>query len=164
MTRTDAVRMATEMSTNVRFRRRLRRLIVVSTVMLGSITLLAVLSTDARPITIGLLAAGWLLMPTLLYAGLDRPRLRYLLMVPATLVTAGLIVVANGVEAGPTARLGWWLITGGVLFGGGLGGWFWYRWMPVPGHLEDPFSSGRISLIAIHVGLILIGMGLVLTA
>jgi hypothetical protein len=164
MTRTDSVRMPSEMSVNVRFRRRLRRLIVVSAVMLGSITLLAALSTDARPVTIGLLATGWLLMPTLLHAGLDRPRLRYLLMMPATLVSVGLIVVASGAEPGTMAGTGWWLVTAGVLLGGGLGGWFWYRWMPVPSQLDDPFSPGRIALIAIHVALILIGIGLVLAA
>jgi hypothetical protein len=164
MTRTDAVRMPSEMSADVRFRRRLRRLIVVSAVMLGAITLLAALSTDARPVTIGLLAAGWLLMPTLLHAGLDRPRLRYLLIVPATLVSVGSIVVASGVEPGSTAAIGWWLIAGGVLFGGGLGSWFWYRWMPVPDQLDDPFSPGRIALIAVHVALVVIGMALVIAA
>lgn len=164
ITQPETVPAPSEMSTDGRFRRRLRRLIVVSAVMLGSITLVAALSTDATPITIGLLTAGWLLMPTLLYAGLDRPRLRYSLMLPATLVSVGLIAVATGAESGSMAATGWWLVTSGVLFGGGLGSWFWYRWMPVPDGLDDPFSPGRITLIGIHVALIVIGLALVIAA
>lgn len=151
-----------EMSADPRFRRRVRRLVVVSAVMLGAITLLAALGTDARPVAIGMLASGWLLMPTLLYASMDRPRLRYLLALPATLVAVGLVMVATGLEGSAGATTGWWLITAGVLFGGGLGTWFWYRWMPVPPSLDDPFAPGRIALIALHVALIVVGMGLVI--
>lgn len=153
-----------ELSDDPRFRGRIRRLVVVSTVMLGSITLLAALSTEAPPLVIGLLAAGWLLMPTLLHASIDRPRLRYLLALPACLVAAGLLLVATGIDDGGMAAAGWWSITAGVLLGGGLGTWFWYRWMPVPNWLDDPFSPGRITLIAIHIALVLIGMGMVIAA
>lgn len=151
-----------EMSDDRRFRGRLRRLIAISAVMLGSITLLAVTSADPSALVVAMLAAGWVLMPTLLYAGLDRPSVRYLLVVPATLVTAGLVSVALH---GPLeSAVGWWVITAGVLFGGGLGAWFWYRWMPVPDQFDDPFSSGRIALIAIHVALIVVGIFLVIAA
>lgn len=163
-TQPDTVSAPSEMSTGQRFVHRLERLIVVSTVMLGTITLLAALSTDATPLTIGLLAAGWALMPALLYLSLERPKFRYLLMLPATLVSVGLFVVATGVDSGSMASVGWWLITAGVLFGGGLGSWFWYRWLPVPERLTDPFSPGRIALIAIHVTLIAIGIALVIAA
>jgi hypothetical protein len=158
--RLDAATVPREQSTDPRFCGRLRRLVVVSAVMLGSIALLAALS-DAPPFGIGLLASGWILMPTLLRAGVKRPRVRYLLALPATLVTAGLIATVTHLDAGSDATLGWWLITAGVALGGGLGMWFWYRWLPVPESLDDPFSSGRIALIATHVALILAGIGLV---
>lgn len=161
MTRPGVAPVRPEMSTARRFRGRLRRLVVVSSVALGLITLFAALATDAPPLVIGLLASGWILMPVLLYASMDRPRIRYLLALPATLVAAGLITVAVDFEGETITRVGWWLITAGVLFGGSLGTWFWYRWMPVPEALEDPFSPGRIALIAVHVGLVVIGMGLV---
>lgn len=153
-----------EMSTDPRFRRRLRRLVVVSAVMLGWLTLLALLATEAEPTTIWLLAVGWVLMPTVLYASLDRPRLRYLLALPASLVAVGLVFVATGDLTSPVATLGWWSITAGILLGGGLGMWLWYRWMPVPSALDDPFSPGRIALIAGHVSLILVGVALVIAA
>lgn len=160
--RLAAVPVHTEKSTDPRFCGRLRRLILVSAVVLGLITLLAGVTTDAPPVAVGMLAAGWVLMPTLLYAGLDRPRLRYLLAVPATLVAAGLISVLAHLEGGPVAQMGWWLITAGALYGGGLGIWFWYRWMPVPEALDDPFSPGRIVLISIHVALIVVGVAMVI--
>lgn len=113
---------------------------------------------------INLLAAGWLLMPTLLFASIDRPKLRSLLTLPATLVAAGLVIVATGGEGDSMFIAGWWTITAGVLFGGGLGAWFWYRWMPIPKALDDPFSVGRMALITFHVTLILVGIGLVIAA
>ncbi len=160
----DETTVSPEMSTDRRFRGRLRRLVVVSAIMLGAITLLAVVATNAPPAVIGVLALGWVLMPTLLYASMERPRLRHLLVLPATLVAVGLIAVATGLEGSPMADVGWWLVAGGVLFGGALGMWFWYRWLPVPRALDDPFSAGRITMIVIHVAMIMVGMGLVIFA
>jgi hypothetical protein len=60
----------------------------------------------------------------------------------------------------PTDRVaaaGWLLMTGGVALGGGLGLWLWYRLLPVPASLDDPFSCGRWALVALHVGLIVAG-------
>lgn len=155
---------STEMSTDPRFCARLRRLVLVSSVMLGLITLLAALSSEAPPLVIGLLALGWILMPTLLDASIERPHLRYLLALPATLVAGGLISVAIRFEGEPGAQAGWWLITAGVALGGILGAWFWFRWMPVPERLDDPFSPGRIALITAHVALIVIGVALVIAS
>lgn len=151
-----------EMSTDRRFLGRLRRLVVVSSAMLGLIALLAALSTEAPPLVLGLLASGWILMPVLLFTSISRPRIRYLLALPATLVALGLVFVALDFQGDPIALVGWWLITAGVLFGGGLGTWFWYRWMPVPQALDDPFSPGRIALIAVHIALVVVGVALVI--
>jgi hypothetical protein len=49
-----------------------------------------------------------------------------------------------------------------VLFGGGLGSWFWYRWMPVPEQLDDPFAPRRIALIVTHIALVVVGMALII--
>lgn len=152
----------TEMSLNRRFQARLRRLTLVSSVALGLIFLLAVTTTDAGWVATGLLLGGWVLMPTLLYAGLERAWFRYLLTAPATMVSAGLFLVAVGFDGPPVELAGWWLITAGVMFGGSLGAWFWYRLLPVPRRLEDPFSTGRWTLISVHVGLVVIGATLVL--
>ena len=65
------------------------------------------------------------------------------------------------VPEGQVARAGWVLITTGVFLGGILGAWFWFRWLPVPAALADPFSRGRWALIAIHVCLIVFGLALV---
>jgi hypothetical protein len=150
-----------EMSLDSRFQGRLRRLILVSSVALGVIFLLAVVTTDAGWLARGLLLGGWILMPSLLIVGLGRPWFRYLLSVPATLVSAGLLIVTLGFNGTPQALTGWWLITAGVLFGGGLGTWFWFRLVPVPDRLTDPFATGRWALISVHVGLVLIGMAMV---
>lgn len=162
--RLDLAPVPKELSTDQRFLGRLRRLVVVSSVVLGLIALFAALSTEASSLVIGLLVSGWILMPALLHAGIDRPRIRYLLALPATLVAAGLISVAVGFAGEPAAQIGWWLITAGVLVGGSLGTWFWYRWMPVPGALQDPFSPGRLALIGVHVALVIIGVVLVIAA
>jgi hypothetical protein len=53
-------------------------------------------------------------------------------------------------------------MTAGVLFGGMLGVWFWFRWLPVPRGLHEPFSRARWGLIGVHVSLIVAGIGLVL--
>jgi hypothetical protein len=149
------------MSSDPRFEGRLRRLAAVSSVALGLIAVLALTTTDAGPMPLALLFAGWPLMPALLRAGIDRPRWRYLLAAPASMVTAGLLMVTLGFTGPPIALTGWWMITTGVLLGAGLGAWFWFRWLPVPASLDDPFSTGRWSLITVHVALIVVGMALV---
>jgi hypothetical protein len=156
---TKTVRPQVEMSKDVRFERRLRRLVGVSLVFLGVIAFLAWAKADADARTLALLVSGWILMPTLLFVSISKPLWRYLLAVPAVLMIVGLLRTTLDAD---TAVFGWWLITAGIAIGGTLGTWFWYRWLPVPSHLDDPFSPGRWALVAIHVGLVLAGIVLVL--
>ena len=109
-----------------------------------------------------LLAAGWVLMPVILAASLRRPMLRYALVVPATLVTLGLLGMVF--DTSGTELLGWAMLTAGILLGGTLGMWFWYRWMPVPRAFDDPYGTARMILVAIHIGLVLVGAAIVFTA
>ena len=51
----------------------------------------------------------------------------------------------------------------GILLGSVLGLWFWYRVLPVPAALDDPFSPGRWTLIGIHIALIVLGLMLNVT-
>lgn len=139
----------------------MKRLIAVSAVALGLISVLVYATTDAGWVATGLMMAGWVSMPTLLARGLAKPPLRYLLVVPAGLVSTSLMIVALGFDGSPIAWVGWWLMTAGVLVGATLGGWLWYRWMPVPRVLQKPFSAGRRTLIAIHAGLVVAGGALV---
>jgi hypothetical protein len=44
-----------------------------------------------------------------------------------------------------------------------LGLWFWYRLLPVPASLDDPFSPGRWTLIAVHIAAIVVGVVLAST-
>jgi hypothetical protein len=133
----------------------------VGAVALGLIWGLAVTTLEA-PAGVGIaLGVGWLLMPMTLVASLARPRLRYALVVPASLVSLGLLAVSIGwLPSDPPAAAGWLLMTGGVIFGGGLGLWFWYRLLPVPRVLDGPLSRGRWGLIGLHVALIVAGFGL----
>ena len=147
-----------ELSADPRFARRVRRLIAVSVVALGVITLLA-WDDGASGMAVALLAVGWATMPSVLAVSLRAPRTRYLLVVPATVVTLGLLLVSTS-DAG-SARLGWWSITAGVGLGGVLGMWLWYRLMPVPRCLDDPFAAGRWALITVHVAAIAVGVVLV---
>jgi hypothetical protein len=62
----------------------------------------------------------------------------------------------------PLARAGWVLVTAGILLGGVLGGWFWFRWLPVPASLDAPFAPGRWVLVAVHVSMIVAGLALVM--
>jgi len=99
-------------------------------------------------------------MPTILAASLSRPSLRFALIVPAGAVSIGLIgMVMTGPEATVT---GWVLITVGILLGGFLGVWFWFRWLPVPRILNDPFGWPRMALVGLHLALILVGAVLVI--
>ena len=143
------------------FAHRVRRLVFVSAIALGVITLLAVRS-GGPTWSVVLLAAGWVLMPVILAASLRRPMLRYALVVPATLVTLGLLGMVFGTSG--TELLGWAMLTAGILLGGTLGMWFWYRWMPVPRAFDDPYGTARMILVAIHIGLVLVGAAIVFTA
>jgi hypothetical protein len=154
-----------ELTHDPRFRRRVVRLAAVSAVALGLVWGLAVTTLDVPTAVEWALAAGWLLMPTLLLGSLSLPRLRYGLVVPASLVSLGLLAVVVGRLPGePAAAAGWLLMTAGIWFGGALGLWLWYRLMPVPDALDDPFSAGRWALIALHVSLVVTGIALAATA
>lgn len=154
-----AHRRTVELSTDRRFAGRVRRLALTSVVALGIIWGLAAATLEAPSFIGAGLALGWLLMPSILVASLADPRWRYALVFPASLVGSSLfaISVAWPPEA-PLAAVGWVLMTCGVLLGGLLGLWFWYRLVPVPKTLDDPFSPGRLGLIRAHVVLIVIGL------
>ena len=157
----SARRIPVELSPDRRFERRVKRLAAVSSVALGLIWALVVATIDAPPPIDTVFAAGWLLMPSTLVASLRYPRLRYGLVIPASLVSIGLLAVCVGwLPAEPTIALGWILITAGVALGGGLGLWFWFRLLPVPARLDDPFSTGRWALIGVHIALVVAGIGL----
>lgn len=151
-----------ELTTDSRFTRRVVRLAITSTVALALIWILCEVTLQANP-AIGIsLAGGWLLMPVILGLSVRWPRLRYGLIVPSTLVSVALLTLcATALPENSVAAGGWLLVTGGVLFGVVLGAWFWFRWMPVPIGLTDPFSRGRLALIVVHVSLIVTGLGLV---
>jgi hypothetical protein len=151
-------RSGVELSADPRFAGRIRRLAGTSVVALGLIWGLAA-RIDAHP-AVGLaLAAGWLLMPLTLWLSLRHPMLRYGLIVPSALVGLALVALcATALPGDPLARAGWLTLTVGILVGGGLGGWFWFRWLPVPAALDDPFAPGRWLLVAVHVGLVCAGL------
>lgn len=149
------------MTADRRFGARVVRLAVTSAVALGLIFALWVASHPALSAAGAALGSGWILMPALLLLSLRRPALRYSLAVPAALVTLALIEISLVQPAPALAHAGWLLICGGIVLGGLLGGWFWFRLLPVPRSLDDPFAPGRWALIAVHVGLILAGMGVV---
>jgi hypothetical protein len=154
-------RVHVELTRDRRFDRRVARLTVVSAVALGLVWSLVVTTLEAPPEVEAAFAAGWLLMPTTLASSLLYPRLRYGLVLPASLVSIGLLAVCLGwLPADPAVAFGWILMTAGVALGGGLGLWLWYRLLPVPGALDDPFSAGRWALIATHVALIVGGFAL----
>lgn len=147
-----------ELTADAGMTRRVRRLVAVSAVALGVIVLLAV-RDDGPGWVVALLAVGWVLMPVFLWASLSRPRLRYLLMLPATAVTIGLVGMT--IAAGGTSAVGWLILTLGIASGGFLGLWFWYRWFPVPFALDDPYGMPRIGLVGLHVGLVLVGVAVI---
>ncbi|MDQ3780086.1 MAG: hypothetical protein M3354_06035 [Chloroflexota bacterium] len=150
------------MRSDPRFDGRIRRLAATSVVALGLIWLLAELTLDAHPAIGATLAGGWVLMPAVLWLSLGRPALRYGLAVPSTLVTVGLAAICvTALPADAAVRAGWQLVTAGILCGGLLGIWFWFRWLPVPAALHEPFALGRSLLIGIHVALIVVGLLLV---
>lgn len=151
----------TELSADRAFSWRIRRLALVSLVALGIVWALAVNTLDAPPVVGSALLAGWVLMPAVLIASLAWPVARYGLVVPASLVTLGLLAIVVGwLPASPAANAGWVLILLGVGLGGVMGLWLWYRLLPVPAALDAPFSRARWLLIGVHVALIVAGIAL----
>jgi len=107
------------------------------------------------------LLAGWVLMPAVLVASLAWPIARYGLVVPASLVTLGLLaIVVAWLPPSPWAAAGGVLMLLGIGLGSVMGLWLWYRLLPVPVALEHPFSAARWRLIVAHVALIVGGMAL----
>ncbi|MES1204413.1 MAG: hypothetical protein ABUS79_00625 [Pseudomonadota bacterium] len=159
-------RVGVEMSADPAFLGRVRRLAAVSAIDLGLLWALAVATLDEGHGAIRLaLLAGWLTMPTVLAASLWRPAVRLLVAVPAVLVGGALIAIClTALPPNGAARAGWLTTTAGILFGGFLGSWFWYRWLPVPASLRNPFSRARLGLIAAHVTLVVVGQILVALA
>jgi hypothetical protein len=147
-----------ELSDDARFVGRIRRLGVVSLVAPGLIWWLALTRlTVPQPLLVALFT-GWLLMPAVLFTSISFPTIRLLLIVPAALITAPVFaIVAGWLPGQPGPALGWILLAGGLLLGAVLGGWFWFRWAPVPDALMNPFAPARGRLIAIHVALICVG-------
>jgi hypothetical protein len=143
---------------------RVRRLAVTSAWALGVIWLLWVFTVGHTPLAGAALVLGWMLMPTLLWASLDRPSLRIGLVAPATLVIGGVLGIAFGPLPDGIARTGWLALGAGLAFGGVLGGWLWFGWLPVPAALRDPFARLRLRLIGAHVALVLAGMAIVAVA
>ncbi len=151
-----------ELTDDPGFARRIIRLALTSCVALGLVWWLAITTLDGHPVIGISLAAGWLLMPSLLLLSLRRPRLRYTLVLPSSLVGLPLLAIsAASLATEPAARVGWLLLSVGILFGGGLGIWFWFRWLPVPAYLHDPFSRGRWLLVGLHIGMVVGGLILV---
>lgn len=156
-------RTGVEMSGDPLFLPRIRRLASVSSVALGIVWLLAMTTTEPHSAAIdGALLAGWIVMPTVLWSSIRRPQIRPLVFVPSALVTLGLVALClTALPGDVSVRAGWVLVTGGIVFGGVLGGWFWFRWFPVPEMLDAPFSSARWALIGVHVAMIVVGLALV---
>jgi hypothetical protein len=149
----------TELTGDRLFGHRVRRLVAISSVALGVIWGLAFVE-EASVWILVLLVVGWVSMPTILAASLSRPSLRYALVVPASAVSFGLIGMVRAASQDTVA--GWLLITAGILLGGFLGVWFWFRWLPVPRILDDPFGRPRVALVGLHLALILVGVALVI--
>ncbi|MBD0329913.1 MAG: hypothetical protein ICV64_07410 [Thermoleophilia bacterium] len=148
-----------ERSHDARFAGRLRRLAAVSVPGLGSIGLLAHTTLETGMLLVASLYAGWALMPTLLLLGVARPLLRYALALPSALVGVPLLVICvRHLPADGLAAAGWLAVTAGILLGGLLGLWFWFRLLPVPAALDDPFARGRWTLVALHVALVVGGL------
>ncbi len=150
-----------EISADPRFAGRVRRLAATAAVALGLIWALAATTLDVPPLIVVMLALGWITMPAILVASLARPWLRYALVIPSTLVGTGLLAIsAVWLPANVIAAAGWLLMTAGILLGGLLGLWFWFRLVPVPRVLDDPFAPGRMALIGVHIALIVAGLSL----
>jgi hypothetical protein len=143
---------------------RVRRLAITSAWALGVIWLLWALTVARAPLVGVALALGWILMPTVLWASLHRPSLRFGLILPATLVTGGVASVAFGPLPDDVTRAGWLALLAGLGMGGVQGAWLWFGWFPVPPAFRDPLAKTRLRLIVAHVTLVLLGMVLVTAA
>jgi hypothetical protein len=153
------------MTSDPRFAGRVMRLAGTSAVALGVIFVQWAATAPGRIAILIALGAGWILMPLILWLSLRRPALRYGVVAPAGLIGLALAAICLGdLPTSPIARSGWVLVACGVWFGALMGVWFWLRWLPVPGRLHDPNSPGRWALIALHVGLIVAGLGLLLAS
>ena len=71
---------------------------------------------------------------------------------------------AANASAAALLALTWSLVLAGILLGGTLGIVFWYRWVSVPRRFNDPFGPARMALVAIHIGLVLVGAAIVFNA
>jgi hypothetical protein len=164
---TDTLRgrpLPVELSADEHFAGRVRRLAFTAMVALGVVCALAVVTLPAPPAVDLALLVGWLLMPAILFASLADARWRYALVIPSSLVGFALLAIcAVWLPDTAIASAGWLLVTAGILIGAVLGLWFWYRLLPVPALLDDPFSPGRWTLIAVHVALIVVGVALAST-
>jgi hypothetical protein len=109
--------------------------------------------------------AGWILMPVTLVVSLSVLGARYWLALPSTLVSLGLLAIVIGwLPAEPLPAMGWLLMTVGVMLGGAMGLWLWFRVLPVPASMDDPVAPGRWVLIGVHMGLVVAGALLVVAA
>ena len=149
------------MTSDPRFTRRVIRLAAPSVVALAVLWFLEARTVAASPLIGVSLAWGWILMPSILVGSVRRPRLRYAVAIPASLVSVGLIAICLSLPQHPVAAAGWILTTVGTLLGAVLGLWFWFGLLPIPSALADPFSRGRWTLISIHVALIVSGILLI---
>jgi hypothetical protein len=141
-----------------------RRLAITSAWALGVIWLLWALTVGRGTLVGVALALGWILMPAVLWASLQRPSLRLGLIIPATLVTSGVAAIAFGPLPDNVTRAGWLALLAGLAMGGVQGAWLWFGWFPVPSELRDPFAKARLRLIFAHVTLVVSGMLLVTAA
>ena len=152
-----------ELTDDRRITRRVKRLAGTSAVALGLVWVLATTTLGTPPVVDFALFSGWILMPTVLVLGLRRPAIRYWLVVPSTLVSLALLAISMAwLPPEPVAATGWLLTTAGVLLGGVMGAWFWFRVVPVPTSLDDPSATGRWAFIVVHVALITTGLLLVI--
>ena len=151
-----------EMSSDPAFRPRVRRLALVSAVMLGWIWALVMATLDADPAIELTLLLGWIGMAAVLGLSLRLAWIRRFIAFPSVLVVTALVAVCLiALPDDHVARVGWFLLTAGILLGAGIGAWFWYRWLPVPKPLDAPFAPARWALIAVHVGLLVGGLLLI---
>ncbi len=154
-----------ELTGDSRVVRRVRRLALTSLVALGLVWALARNALHVPAVVDLLLLSGWILMPSILTWSLFDPRVRYLLVLPSALVTVGLTIICTfWLPAAPFAAAGWILLTLGIALGGWLGLWLWYRLVPVPHWLDDPYARGRWALIGVHIALIVVGWLLAATS
>lgn len=139
-----------------RLRGRVVRLAAVSVVALGVIFALGVEADEGALATVAL-ATGWVLMPCVLLLSLRVPGLKFGLAIPASLVSLATGWLALRTFPAP----GWPLLSAGILMGAVMGAWFWFRWAPIPAPLLDHNGPARITLLAVHVALVVLGIGIV---